>query len=218
MNIEQVQIFTSILALAALLGSVGVWLLRLTSLFSKPAADLVRTIGDSALVIAAMVAIGATLGSLYVFFRDCELYTVQALLVAAHRDVSALNRAKYRRVATRLTGTLVRAASGFSRSWRVSVPLYHRMVPDIGKDVVRPRGAVHPGVVSYLRVLLVGVHGWLRVYRNYHVPALPTQSRQAKRLSTQPGRWANLYTATVRTTSLAKRPVSYTAVAKPSHV
>jgi disulfide bond formation protein DsbB len=77
MNTEQVQIFTSILALAALLGSVGVWLLRLTSLFSKPAANLVRTIGDAALVIAAMVAIGATLGSLYFSeianFTPCKL-------------------------------------------------------------------------------------------------------------------------------------------------
>ena len=77
MSIEQVQVFTSILALASLLGSVGVWALRLVSLFSKPAAKLVRDIGDVTLPLAAMVAIGATLGSLYFSeianFTPCKL-------------------------------------------------------------------------------------------------------------------------------------------------
>jgi disulfide bond formation protein DsbB len=65
MSVEQVQIFTSILAIAALFGSVGMWLLRLVSRFSRPSAEFVRTVGDVALVLAAMVAVGATLGSLY---------------------------------------------------------------------------------------------------------------------------------------------------------
>ena len=73
MDAEQVQVFTSILAIAALAGSIGVWALRLVSRFNKSAAGLVRSIGDVALVLAAMVAIGATLGSLY--FSEIANYT-----------------------------------------------------------------------------------------------------------------------------------------------
>lgn len=73
MNAEQVQVFTSILAIAALASSAGLWLSRLASRFNKPSADLVRTVGNSALVLAAMVAIGATLGSLY--FSEIANYT-----------------------------------------------------------------------------------------------------------------------------------------------
>ena len=73
MTAEQVQIFTSILAIAALAGSIGLWLLRLVSRFSKTSGELVRNVGDSALLLAAMVAVGATLGSLY--FSEIANYT-----------------------------------------------------------------------------------------------------------------------------------------------
>jgi disulfide bond formation protein DsbB len=72
-NIEQVQLFTSILALVALAGSVGLWSLRVMSRFSKSSATIMRTVSESALVLAAMVAVGATLGSLY--FSEIANYT-----------------------------------------------------------------------------------------------------------------------------------------------
>lgn len=77
MNIEQVQIFTSILALIALVGSVGLWSLRILSRFSKSSSAIMRTVSESALVLAAIVAVGATLGSLYfsevAHFTPCKL-------------------------------------------------------------------------------------------------------------------------------------------------
>lgn len=77
MNIEQVQIFTSILALVALVGSVGLWSLRILSRFSKSSSAIMRTVSESALVLAAIVAVGATLGSLYfsevAHFTPCKL-------------------------------------------------------------------------------------------------------------------------------------------------
>jgi disulfide bond formation protein DsbB len=73
MSVEQVQIFTSILAIAALGGSIGLWVLRLCGRFNKTFAELARSISESALVLAAVVAVGATLGSLY--FSEIANYT-----------------------------------------------------------------------------------------------------------------------------------------------
>lgn len=77
MSTEQVEVFTSILALVALGGSMALWVLRLVSRFSASASTFVRSVGDAALPLAAAVAIGATAGSLYFSeianFTPCKL-------------------------------------------------------------------------------------------------------------------------------------------------
>lgn len=103
MNTEQVQLFSSILALVALGGSITLWVLRLVSRFSASAAEFVRSVGDAALPLAATVAIAATAGSLYFSevanFAPCKLCWWQRIamfplsmtlsIAAIRRDLTA---------------------------------------------------------------------------------------------------------------------------------
>lgn len=59
---------------------------------------------------------------------------------------------------------------------RVCIPLYYRVVPNARKDGLRPNGPMHSGVVSHLRILVVGFHGGLRIHCNHHSPTLPTKT------------------------------------------
>ena len=83
MDTAAVQVFTSILTLVALAGSavsLAAWLLAPRW---APAAAAARSVGDAGLWLAAVVAVGATLGSLYFSeianFQPCKLCWFQRI-------------------------------------------------------------------------------------------------------------------------------------------
>jgi disulfide bond formation protein DsbB len=65
MGEDQVQLFSSVLAVVALCGSLGVWGLKLAARWSVQARAVLGAVGDAALWLAATVAVSATAGSLY---------------------------------------------------------------------------------------------------------------------------------------------------------
>lgn len=73
MFVEQMQIFTSLLALVALTGSVLLWILRLAAVGSQRAATIGREVVALARPLAFTVAGTAMLGSLY--FSEVAHYT-----------------------------------------------------------------------------------------------------------------------------------------------
>lgn len=83
MDTAAVQVFTSILTLVTLAGSaisLTAWLLAPRW---APAAAVARSVGESGLWLAAVVAVGATLGSLYFSeianFQPCKLCWFQRI-------------------------------------------------------------------------------------------------------------------------------------------
>jgi len=64
-DVEAVQLFTSLLAVLAGAGAVALGTIRLVARSSEPVAAFVKAIDDIALWLAFVVAAGATAGSLY---------------------------------------------------------------------------------------------------------------------------------------------------------
>lgn len=65
MEVETVQLFTSLLAVLAIVGSLGLLILRIVAIKSTAARDLGVALAPVQLPLAWLVALGATLGSLY---------------------------------------------------------------------------------------------------------------------------------------------------------
>ena len=98
MTVEMMERFTSMLALVALAGALGIVVLRIVARWSSLAASLVATLAPMGLWLAFLVAAAATAGSLYfsevAHFTPCRLCWFQriamyplvtTLLVAAIR-------------------------------------------------------------------------------------------------------------------------------------
>jgi len=110
MSIEQMQLFTAVLALSAATGSVLYLLLRLLAPWVPAAARLGRDIEPMALTLAAVIAVGATLGSLYFSeianYAPCKLCWFQRIFIypqAVILSIAAVTRDR--------------------KVWRYSVPL-----------------------------------------------------------------------------------------------
>lgn len=65
MSTDAAQLFFSMLTLVAAAGTVGLVVLRLAARRSEAAMELGRAVGDAAVWLALLVALTATLGSLY---------------------------------------------------------------------------------------------------------------------------------------------------------
>ena len=94
-DVEAVQVFTSLLALAALAGATAVVVARLLAPSVGPARAVLTAAGDAALWLALLVAVVATVGSLYFsevadfvpcrlcWFQRIAMYPLAVILLVA---------------------------------------------------------------------------------------------------------------------------------------
>jgi disulfide bond formation protein DsbB len=94
-EVEAVQLFTSLLAVLAVVGALGLVMLRLVALRSPAAHRLGTALAPAQLPLAWLVALGATLGSLYFseianyepclycWYQRIAMYPLSVLLLVA---------------------------------------------------------------------------------------------------------------------------------------